>query len=175
MSSACGWLLKACQVHWQHQSSFWMLEWLDLNFQCESKIAGCQTRMSSCPTLTQLCTVKTLISAKTGWGLPWTYFSCFCCPLLYIILDALKHDQHLVFCPNDGWKKWKTIPQTTHQCDSKKKCKKGAQNMGVSKNRVFLVFTPQIIHFSRVFPYFHTPFWGVKNPLFLVQHPYAFR
>ena len=31
--------------------------------------------------------------------------------------------------------------------------------------------TTQIIHFNRVFPYFHHPFWGF-SPLFLVQHPH---
>ena len=35
--------------------------------------------------------------------------------------------------------------------------------MGVSKNKGN---TPQIIHFNRVFHYFHHPFWG-KTPLFL--------
>ena len=34
--------------------------------------------------------------------------------------------------------------------------------MGVSKNRGF---SPQIIHFNRVFHYFHHPFWG-KHPYF---------
>ena len=31
------------------------------------------------------------------------------------------------------------------------------RNLGVSKNRGK---TPQIIHFNRVFHYFHHPFWG---------------
>ncbi len=35
-------------------------------------------------------------------------------------------------------------------------------NMGVSKNNG----TPQIIHFNRVFHYFHHPFWGVFHPIF---------
>ena len=38
---------------------------------------------------------------------------------------------------------------------------------GVSKNRGF---SPQIIHFNRVFHYFHHPFWG-KHPYFW-KHPY---
>ena len=45
------------------------------------------------------------------------------------------------------------------------------------KNMIWLFpkiggFLPQIIQFNKVFHYFHHPFWGVKSPLFLVQHPY---
>ena len=39
--------------------------------------------------------------------------------------------------------------------------------MGVSKNRG----TPQIIHFNRVFHYFHHPFWGF--PPYFWKHPYT--
>ena len=48
----------------------------------------------------------------------------------------------------------------------KERCKKGAQNMGVSKNMGG--FTPQIIHFSRVFPYFNhaSILGGKKKPYF---------
>ena len=54
--------------------------------------------------------------------------------------------------------------------DLHKKSKDTEQNMGVSKNNA----TPksQIIHFNRVFHYFHHPFWELVIPLFLVQHPY---
>ena len=38
--------------------------------------------------------------------------------------------------------------------------------MGISKNSG----TPQIIHFNRVFHYFHHPFWGVYHPYFW-KHP----
>ena len=41
--------------------------------------------------------------------------------------------------------------------------------MDVSKNSGF---TPQIIHFNRVFHYFHPSILGGTVPLFLVQHPY---
>ena len=37
------------------------------------------------------------------------------------------------------------------------------QDVSVSKNRGK---TSQIIHFNRVFHYFHHPFWGVKSPYF---------
>ena len=40
-------------------------------------------------------------------------------------------------------------------------------NMGVSENSGF---SPQIIHFNRVFHYFHHPFWGF-SPYFW-KHPY---
>jgi len=40
-------------------------------------------------------------------------------------------------------------------------------NMGVSENYGY----PQIIHFNRVFHYFHRSFWG-KHPYFW-KHPYA--
>ena len=36
-------------------------------------------------------------------------------------------------------------------------------DVGVSKNSGV---SPQIIHFNRVFPYFHHPFWGVNTPIF---------
>ena len=42
-----------------------------------------------------------------------------------------------------------------------------SSEMGVSKNNGK---TPKSSHFSRVFHYFHHPFWG-KKTLFLVQHP----
>ena len=41
--------------------------------------------------------------------------------------------------------------------------------MGVSKNRGV---SPQIIHFNRVFHYFHHPFWGFS--FYFWKHPYVF-
>ena len=48
---------------------------------------------------------------------------------------------------------------------------KWCNDMGVSKNRGIY---PQIIHFNRVFHYFHHPFWWV-SPLFSYfwKHPYV--
>ena len=47
-------------------------------------------------------------------------------------------------------------------------------NVGVSENSGF---SPQIIHFNRVFHDFHHPFWGCSTvpPLFLEFHPICIR
>ena len=77
------------------------------------------------------------------------------CFLKWWVFPPLKHPK----CWSFVGKKTMGLLGTTHHFRS-------CAHMGVSENSG----TPKIIHFNRVFHYFHHPFWG-KAPYFR-KHPY---
>ena len=66
--------------------------------------------------------------------------------------------------------RYEIVRKEHSQNDSISKSKACWSHMGVSKNRGNY---PQIIHFNRVFHYFHHPFWGVYHP-YWVRSPLRF-